>query len=266
MSQYAYLTEKTSDGGDVTQHLIVVLDEVDRAATKLINSPESPRIRLSQRQNPECIDGHGVANPNWTYMLPYRKFPIPTFLSLTIRLGLYSYVEVKVNKDCLRTQRGKTWPLLADAVAFDEEVSTYFDCGPLVNVEMANLLLSRGADPNLTCNTGTVWKILLENRGSADLTSVVGSPFRAYMEIVILFLQHGADRTSDVRSSLRHALERYHHHRLEVRELLHGPSDRKGLVYELASDLVGFWEKESENVRILAYSFLNFLVAWLLSR
>ena len=250
--QHAYLAQENLDGGDVPRGLIVVLDELDSAAAKLIESPEWNPNWLRRSNNTEYIGSHRLAQPNWTNLLPYEKFPIQNFLSLAVRLGLYFYVEDKVNEGCLVIQQDGVWSLLLDAIAFDMEVSTFFVCGPMVNLKVTGLLLSRGADPNWKFQTATLWKTLLETtelkakevkKARTCRTESVGSMsqgsmlemLHSSMEIVVLFLQNGADRTLDVRTLLDRALDLDPLDKSKLRESLAVISYKNRVAYKLAS-------------------------------
>ena len=204
--QHVCSIQEAGDDGALAPDLVAILDELDCAATELAQSP-------------------GLTFQDWPRPL-HVEFGVRTFLSLTVRLGFNFYIEQKVNRGCLVVDDTETWPLLADAITMNETLIRHFGCSALVNVKMVNLLLSRGADPNQKCGSETIWQRLLDNMHGRTYPKLEDMDVQIpiWIDIVLLFLQHGADRTVGLLNlsgtALRHAPPEK---AKEVVEMLHVP-------------------------------------------
>lgn len=208
--RYAYLVEEGSRGGEGIRDLIILLDELDRTATELVNTLDENQSTLMQKwiQPWEAPDSQAYLRSfrnNWTSVY----FGSPglgrtcgqTFFSIAVKLDLRSYVNAKVKKSCLVVEGTGIWPLLADATTSHPYFEEYCSWCPFPSVCMVQWLLEHGADPNWRLSSDTtVWTNLLEN-----IESRVGHDGKIdehgislWLGIVYLFLQHGADTTVDL--------------------------------------------------------------------
>ena len=233
---YALILDKNS--GDL---LVPMLDEFDRAATELANASAGDGStfvsyygRLSHRSLEEKAF---VVQPNWTCTL----YPIVedsrglSFLSLAVKLGLYSYVSAKANHGCLVKQDTGVWPLLKDAIITDFSFMEFW-YGTLSRTSrlppfgvpsprIVDLLLKRGADPNFSRNSATPWEHWLKHLGYSHFLE---AGTRDLLDIVFQFLVHGADTTINLLAydgfrqliSERRILPNDHYCQARVREIL----------------------------------------------
>ena len=202
--RHVHCVQEMCDDRAIEQDLITVLDELDHAATELTKFTSTP-VLFKQSLTPAK---NQLLSPCWTCALPLDHGVVGNFLSLTVRLGFYFYVERKAKRGCLIVQDTGIWPLLADAVTLDETLIKSFGFGTLIDMKMIHLLLSRGADPNWECGSDTIWKTLLESidekaRSKREDERVDMS---LCLDVVLMFLQHGADRTVDLETRLATAL------------------------------------------------------------
>ena len=124
--QYAYLAQEASKETQMLQNQVNVLDEVDRAATELANTSNRDGSTFVQMNSPKsAYQWEGILTPHWTCTFRPEindSFGL-SFLSLAVRLNLYTYVNAKVHKGCLVKQDTGIWPLLRDATTKNNDVS-----------------------------------------------------------------------------------------------------------------------------------------------
>jgi len=147
--------------------LTELLDELDHAAGQVAAKPTAHGQSLL---NLHVGSGKlGKVVPEWS---PRKKMPHwssagirwlsdYSFLCLAVEGGLYFYVQLKLDEGCALEQ-GWACPSLLDCAISKWKVLAsdpewlFPDAG---RVEMAKLLLDRGADPNrIDCITSTPWR------------------------------------------------------------------------------------------------------------
>ena len=196
--RHAYLAQERSGDGAVPVDLTPLLDELDRAATNLVNTPTFLELPFMQRYAASVHDRTGFPGPSWTCFLSSGANRPCTFLSLTVGLGFHSYVGNKVGQGCLQAHASGSWPLLADAVTMYGNLNLVFDWSTGPSAGMVKLLFDRGADPNQKLSTGTVWTLLLHNiESNPCMVHQRNKKPHVYSEVMSLFLQNGADLTSN---------------------------------------------------------------------
>ena len=124
--QYAYLAQEASKETQMPQTQVNVLNEVDRAATELANTSNRDGSTFMQMNSPKsAYQWERILTPHWT--CTFRReindsFGL-SFLSLAVRLNLYTYVNAKMHKGYLVKQDTGIWPLLRDATTKNNDVS-----------------------------------------------------------------------------------------------------------------------------------------------
>ena len=229
---YAQSVQGRLEEGQSAQSLVSLMDEFDRTATN-----------LHKASGIEC---------SWPSKF-LSDVPLPvrqaagsrlTFLSLAVRLGLYTYVEAKVHDGCLAHDNDALMLLLRDAI----KPHVAFCKHPIKrnqSVKMVKMLLEHGADPNKVCLTrqqrmttthsceraNTVWNHLIETNQLVDdggeyrtvwvacsceyhsgqsLTESSRSKdefLNHWTELVYWFLVYGADPTVDLGTAIRIGLK-----------------------------------------------------------
>ena len=221
----ASLCEKHSDPLSLQKDLIPVLDELDCAATQIWNTftrPGKPAPGMSVEfvvgRNPlwYIIKGRLVCYITQGHLgtidsLAYRAWKDDyqvegsSFLSLAVNIGLYHYIEAKVPDRCLEIHSGSVRPLLADAIKGlpTDPCNRYYQ-ERIPQTRMVRLLLSNSADPNYRLGSSTVWKdMLLMLQHLSNSSRAVRSNIASYWLLVVVeFLEHGADPSVDLDSSL----------------------------------------------------------------
>jgi hypothetical protein len=151
---------------------------------------------------------------NWTSIPNITPRIDPTglnFLSLATRLGLHEYVAVKAKKGCLVIQDGKIQSLLMDAILPIRCEKPLTLPNPFPDEHMLKVLLEKGADPNrgiIYSKYGkiTPWEYLLWI--IQDDTSIRQVGLAPWLDIVPLFLAHGADPRAITNSYFRSPIVR----------------------------------------------------------
>jgi len=236
--RYAYLVEEGSRGGEGIGDLIILLDELDRTATELVNTLDENQSTLMQKwiqpwDAPDSLASMKSFRENWTIVYEYfqpqdsGRTIGQTFFSIAVNLDLRLYVNAKVKKSCLVIEGTGIWPLLADATISHDYFEERFDWCPFPSVHMIKWLLEHGADPNWRLSWDkTVWTRLLENIESRVYDSSPRSwnprPLKLslWFGILSLFLQHGADTTVDLNSILTLAMKPIYADQEEVKKIL----------------------------------------------
>ena len=152
---YAQSISKYSHNAGMQDDLALILEELDRTAEAIPNMTE---INSREAIHPLTL------RPAWINHVDI--FPSPgehtgvTFLSLAVRLGLYSYVSAKVRPGCIMKQPARRitypdhkfiktteiWPLLLDACVEDPILKESFP-DVTFSAKMVDLLLANGANP-----------------------------------------------------------------------------------------------------------------------
>ncbi len=184
--RYAHSVQIHLEKGQSAQPLVSLIDEFDRTAAEIHKSSTKDET-------------------SWTKDLTESG----TFLSLAVRLGLHTYVKAKVHDGCLVKGKLGIWPLLSDAIESTPAFGGIFPFRSFpsvgsfpTSVEMIEMLLKHGADPNREVDSsygicGTVWKDLLypptERARIRD----------SWTEVIYWFLVYGADPTEDLGTTIR---------------------------------------------------------------
>ena len=225
--KYAHASQETSEDNRSPEGLIDVLDQLDRVATKLVNTPASNQLTIMQahKAHRTSASSYSTLEQSWTCALELQGEQVHSFLSLVIRSNFHSYVDHKVENGCLVATAEGIWPLLADAVY--AKLGQEFHVGPswyyAPDMKMIKLLLDHGADPNRSLpdgRSGTVWTQLLESliKSLNRRALLVDYEMTTYLEILSLFLERGADPTLILLEHvLQHVLPRF---------LKNAPSDK----------------------------------------
>lgn len=220
--RYAHIVQEAFGDESIPDSWINLIDEIDNAASTLAQA--SDQLKSIQKlilSTSSDFQGSRVHSQwSWTRMLSSQRSStgsIGSFLSLAVRLDLRCYVNERANKGALVVNDTGIWPLLADAVTLEDSVFSDLDWHLTVSTQMVKLLLHRGADPNWKLTPDTVWTRLLTNirNRATDYESTLRPStdqwltwLAVYMDIVLLFLQNGADPSLDLHSLLGQATVR----------------------------------------------------------
>lgn len=191
---YAYETERLDQSSDVP--LVDVLDEVDRT-----NSHHASGIRNHWTHARDSVPARGLD--------VYREGDSCNFLALAVQSRLVKYVREKLRAEPSKMQKHGR-PLLDYALRprRSTPVSMPYHSkreDPSVNIEMIELLLENGADPNQAVhpnNSKTVWALFLlsmyesTNRatGTTKSSNIPPSLTEAWYQACELLIQHGAHK------------------------------------------------------------------------
>ena len=188
---YAYEAHQRSPSAT---NLIMILDELDRVADQLVNTPDTCGITFMQRQDISRSYGSFTSyQPHWTCTGAGSEQRTEFFAS-AVRLYFWSYSNLRF-KTCSHMQKeSRIWSLLLAAVFDTERFATVHEIQTLPIVEMIKLLFQGGADPNWKASP-TVripWSSLLK-----DLPALLKyHPSRSSIKRVVeIFLEYGADQT-----------------------------------------------------------------------
>ena len=169
---------------------MTMLDELDRAATKLAGTPRFV-ASIVGRAFPVDSDAH------WTSTGPRGKRG-NTLLAFLIQYGCYQLFEAKLNESCYSFCDQDGRPLLDYATIDWYWSPTAKACGNIDrlsrNKRTIKLLLEKGADPNHKYAGSTPWCNILTKAQEVSLSSVLRPlSMRRWADIVELFLQHEAN-------------------------------------------------------------------------
>ena len=212
--QYAYLVQDRLEEGRSVQSFVSLMDEFDRTATSFheasMREPFWPCKFCSAWETEAFSLTNGL-----------------TFLSLAVRVGLHTYLEVKLHHGCLAHDDHGVVPLLVDAVVPWIGSREQFDIRPRPSIKMVKMLLTHKADPNMVLTSRQRLEITLLSVGTSNdrhkppssqrsyslwqnllayldlLVDPRENMYRDWAEILYWFLVYGADPTVDLGTNIR---------------------------------------------------------------
>ena len=207
---YACCIQARLEEGQSAQSLVSLLDDIDRIATNFHKvSTEEPfwPSKILSSYHPG----------------PYEAFD-STFLSLAVKLGLYTYVEAKLHHGCVAHDNDGVTPLLSAAIASLAKPDQHFSRRPFPSVTIVKMLLEHGADPNFV---SLATKQSLKIRRSSEtfptpwyrLLGLASIEFKSnngngdgWAEVIYWFLAYGADPTTNLGNEVRLLLSNHLSH------------------------------------------------------
>ncbi len=173
-----------------------LLDEIDRASSKLAAAPSSVNgtfLEHYANYNGRFVRD-GLLNPHWTQTRFYwiRE---SSFLHLAAMCNLHTYLDIKLSRGSSDVRISNMPSLLDSAVSLFDDFAGHVE-KPLCSqshlpVQTIKLLLNKGANPNEASNSlqNIIYEAKIDRRNSGK---------QAWVKVIELFIQHGADPEIDV--------------------------------------------------------------------